>query len=112
MNHERQTAGLDFYTYPPVGADDWRYVYQSAQVRVLEIQMLTKTAFQDMANADSLRSALDLLSSTEYSGPGVPGSMPAMLHWPSAALPLFSAGPGPYGWPAAVRCWYRSGSWQ
>ncbi|MHC4642437.1 MAG: V-type ATPase subunit [Planctomycetota bacterium] len=66
MDHEQQTAGLDFYTYPPVGADDWRYVYQSAQVRVLEMQMLTKATFHDMANAENLRSAADLLSSTEY----------------------------------------------
>lgn len=60
---------LDFYTYPHVGTDDWRYVYQSAQVRVLEMQMLTTATFHDMANAENLRSAADLLSSTEYAIP-------------------------------------------
>jgi V/A-type H+-transporting ATPase subunit C len=69
MNYELRTNAIDFYTYPPVGADDWRYVYQSARVRVLEMQMLTRAAFQDMVNAENLRSALDLLSSTEYSMP-------------------------------------------
>jgi len=69
MDNEQQTAGLDFYIYPPVGTDDWRYVYQSAQVPVLEMQMLTKATFHDMANAENLRSAADLLSSTEYAIP-------------------------------------------
>ncbi|NIP24794.1 MAG: hypothetical protein GWN67_25635 [Phycisphaerae bacterium] len=66
MNHEQRTAVLDFYTYPPVGTDDWRYVYQSAQVRVLELQMLTRAAFLDMANAENFPAAVDLLSATEY----------------------------------------------
>jgi len=69
MNYELRTNVLDFYTYPPVGSDDWRYVYQSAQVRVLEMQMLTKATFHDMANAENLRSAADLLSATEYAIP-------------------------------------------
>ena len=66
MNNEPQTT-IDFYTYPPVGTDDWRYVYQSAQVRVLEMQILTRATFHDMANAQNFRAAADLLSSTEYS---------------------------------------------
>ena len=69
MEYEPRTTVLDFYTYPPVGADDWRYVYQSAQVRVLEMQMLTRATFHDMANAENLRSAADLLSATEYTIP-------------------------------------------
>ena len=69
MNNEQQTAVLDFYTYPPVGTDDWRYVYQSAQVRVLELQMLTRAAFSDMANAENFQAAADLLSATEYAMP-------------------------------------------
>jgi len=60
---------FDFYTYPPVGGDDWRYVFQTAQVRVLEMQMLTKTALLDMANAESFEAAADLLSATEYALP-------------------------------------------
>ena len=69
MTEVAEQPVLDFYTYPPVGADDWRYMYQSAQVRVLEMQMLTRAAFHDMANAENLRAAVDLLSSTEYTMP-------------------------------------------
>ena len=67
MDYEQRTTVLDFYTYPPVGTDDWRYVYQSAQVRVLEMQMLTRATFHDMANSQNFQAAADLLSSTEYS---------------------------------------------
>jgi V/A-type H+-transporting ATPase subunit C len=60
---------LDFYTYPPVGGDDWRYVYETAQVRVLEMQMLSRTTLLDMANAADFGQAADLLSGTEYALP-------------------------------------------
>lgn len=60
---------LDFYTYPPVGTDDWRYVYQAAQVRVLEMQMLTRATLLDLANAQNFEQAADLLSATEYALP-------------------------------------------
>jgi V/A-type H+-transporting ATPase subunit C len=69
MDYEKRTAVLDFHTYPPVGTDDWRYVFQSAQVRALELQMLTKPAFLDMANAENFQAAADLLSATEYAMP-------------------------------------------
>ena len=69
MDYEQRTAVLDFYTYPPVGTDDWRYVFRAAQVRVLEIQMLTRAAFLDMANAENFQAAADLLSATEYALP-------------------------------------------
>lgn len=64
-----QQAILDFYTYPPIGGDDWRYAYQTAQVRTLEMQMLTKATLQDMANASGFQQAADLLSGTEYALP-------------------------------------------
>jgi V/A-type H+-transporting ATPase subunit C len=69
MDYEQRTAVLDFYTYPPVGTDDWRYVFQSAQVRTLELLMLTRAAFLDMANAENFQAAADLLSATEYAMP-------------------------------------------
>jgi V/A-type H+-transporting ATPase subunit C len=64
-----EQAVLDFYTYPPVGGDDWRYTFQTARIRVLETQMLTRTALLDMANAESFESAVDLLSAGEYALP-------------------------------------------
>ena len=60
---------LDFYTYPPVGGDDWRYTFETAQVRALEMQMLSPAALLDMANAENFDQAADLLSATEYALP-------------------------------------------
>ncbi len=60
---------IDFYTYPPVGGDDWRYTFQTAQVRVLEMQLLTRATLLDMANAENFAHAADLLSATEYALP-------------------------------------------
>jgi V/A-type H+-transporting ATPase subunit C len=60
---------IDFYTYPPVGVDDWRYAFQTARVRTLEVQMLSRAALQDMANAENLLQAADFLSGTEYALP-------------------------------------------
>lgn len=62
-----EQAILDFYTYPPVGGDDWRYVFETAQVRVLETRMLSAAVLLDMANAESFESAADLLAASEYS---------------------------------------------
>ena len=65
---------IDFYTYPPVGADDWRYTFETAQVRTLEMQMLSPAALLDMANAENFAQAADLLSATEYALPPAPAS--------------------------------------
>ncbi len=64
-----QQAILDFYTYPPIGGDDWRYTFQTAQVRTLEMQMLSRAALLDMANAESFEQAADLLSGSDYALP-------------------------------------------
>jgi len=60
---------VDFYTYPPIGTDDWRYLSQTALVRMLELQMLSRATLLDMANAESFDQAADLLSATEYALP-------------------------------------------
>jgi V/A-type H+-transporting ATPase subunit C len=64
-----EQAILDFYTYPPIGGDDWRYTFQTAQVRAFEMQMLSRATLLDMANAGSFEQAADLLSGTEYALP-------------------------------------------
>ena len=69
MTKLAEQAILDFYTYPPVGGDDWRYTYQAAQVRTLEMQMLTRATLLDMANAANFQQAADSLSGTEYTLP-------------------------------------------
>jgi len=58
---------LDFYTYPPIGTDDWRYTFETAQIRAIEMKMLNKGALLDMANAQNFEQAADLLAATEYS---------------------------------------------
>ena len=69
MSELAEQAILDFYTYPPIGSDDWRYTYQTAQVRTLEMQMLTRVTLHDMANAPGFQQAADSLSGTEYTLP-------------------------------------------
>jgi V/A-type H+-transporting ATPase subunit C len=57
---------VDFYRYPPVGTDDWRYAYATARVRSLELNMLSRSVFVDMANAATFADAVELLNGTEY----------------------------------------------
>ncbi|MBN2456058.1 MAG: V-type ATPase subunit [Sedimentisphaerales bacterium] len=58
---------IDFYTYPAIGRDDWRYTFQTARVRALETQMLSGAILSDMAAAEDFSQAAELLSSSEYS---------------------------------------------
>ncbi|MDH7598564.1 MAG: V-type ATPase subunit [Sedimentisphaerales bacterium] len=56
----------DFYIYPSIGPDDWRYVYQTAQARAMEMQMLPRSVLLDMANAPDYQQAVNLLATSEY----------------------------------------------
>jgi hypothetical protein len=60
---------FEFLTYPTVGVDDWRYTAQSAQVRVMEMQLLTRAALLDMANAPDFAAAVGSLASGDYALP-------------------------------------------
>lgn len=60
---------FEFLTYPTVGTDDWRYTAQSAQVRVLEMQLLTRATLLDMANAPDFGAAAASLGSGDYALP-------------------------------------------
>jgi len=64
-----EQAILDFYMYPLIGGDDWRYTFQTARVRAIEMQLLSKTTLLDLANAETFEAAVDLLSATEYALP-------------------------------------------
>ncbi|MBC8378607.1 MAG: V-type ATPase subunit [Planctomycetes bacterium] len=57
---------ISFYRNPPIGVEDWRYAYQTARVRVLELSMIPRGTFVDMANADSFAEAAELLAGTDY----------------------------------------------
>jgi V/A-type H+-transporting ATPase subunit C len=60
---------FEFLTYPQVGTDDWRYTAQSAVVRVLEMQLLTRAVLMDMANAPDFASAVSSLGGGDYALP-------------------------------------------
>jgi V/A-type H+-transporting ATPase subunit C len=59
-----------FYRYPPIGDEDWRYAYPASRVRVLELSMIPRSTFVDMANAGSFAEAAELLAGTEYAVDG------------------------------------------
>jgi V/A-type H+-transporting ATPase subunit C len=70
MRLDKTDLGIhEFFNYPPVGEDDYRYMFQTAQVRSMETQMLARTALMDMANAPDFASAAASLSGTEYTLP-------------------------------------------
>jgi V/A-type H+-transporting ATPase subunit C len=66
LAQEHSAGAIDFYYYPPVGEDDWRYTFEAAKVRVLESMMLERGILLDMANAESFEAALEMLSGSEY----------------------------------------------
>ncbi len=65
-----EQAVVDFYRYPPVGDEDWRYAFATARIRCLEAAMLSRAAMLDVANTESFGSAMDLLSGSEYAMAG------------------------------------------
>lgn len=82
MNLAQEQRVIDFYRYPPVGEEDWRYTFSSAKVRVLETGMLTRSVLLNMADAGDFGSAVELLGGTEYtmtSGAQSPGAVKKML---------------------------------
>ena len=66
MTETAEQSILDFYTYPPVGGDDWRYAFETARVRALETQMLSQATFLDMANTENFEQASSLLEASVY----------------------------------------------
>ncbi len=69
MPAQLQQTVLDFYRYPPIGGDDWRYTFETAQARTLEIQMLSRASLADMAGAADFDQAAESLRTTEYALP-------------------------------------------
>jgi V/A-type H+-transporting ATPase subunit C len=77
MTEVAQESITDFYMYPPVGEDDWRYAFETAQIRAIETRMLSATTLLDMANAESFEQAADLLTGSEYALPHSAGRLTA-----------------------------------
>lgn len=57
---------ISFYRYPPIGNEDWAYAYQTAKVRVLELSMIPRGTFVDMANAPGFAEAAEMLAGSDY----------------------------------------------
>lgn len=57
---------ISFFRYPPIGPEDWRYAYQTAEVRVRELTMIPRGTYVDMANAATFAEAAELLAGTDY----------------------------------------------
>jgi len=68
----------DFYIYPPVGGDDFRYAFETGRVRALETQMLSPATLEDMTNAGSFDEANELLAGTQYALPQGPNRFAAL----------------------------------
>ncbi|MCE5185558.1 MAG: V-type ATPase subunit [Planctomycetaceae bacterium] len=60
------TYEIDFYRYPPIGSDNWKYAHAAARVGALDLSMIPRAMFLDMANAPSFADAAEMLSGTEY----------------------------------------------
>jgi V/A-type H+-transporting ATPase subunit C len=93
MKLNQEQGLIDFYRYPAIGAEDWRYVWATAQVRVLETLMLTRSTLLSMADASDLGGAVELLGSTEYAltgrGPGLAQIEQMLLERRGAVRELF-----------------------
>jgi len=78
QNTRSEQPVFDYYGYPLIGGDDWRYTYETAVVRALEIQLLSKAELVDLANAADFKSAVEQLASTAYALPPGANSIAAM----------------------------------
>ncbi|MBN2138481.1 MAG: V-type ATPase subunit [Sedimentisphaerales bacterium] len=83
-------AITEYFTYPDLGPEDWRYAFASAQVRALETTMLTRAVLLDMANAEDFSQALDSLSSTEYAARTFPDVEKILLERRTALRSFFA----------------------
>ena len=78
----QEQAVIDFYRYPAIGVEDWRYGFSTAKVRVLESMLLTRGTLADMASASSFEVALELLGGSDYAAAATAenfGEIEAML---------------------------------
>jgi len=78
MAEIKQQPVLDYYGYPPIGGDNWRYTYETAVVRALETHLLEKAELANLANAPDFESAAEQLTSTAYALPPGTNSISAL----------------------------------
>jgi len=66
MNTVEQQNVLHFSLYPPIGEEDVRYIFATAQVKTLSEKFFDSAFFAEMANSNSFKDAVELLSGTDY----------------------------------------------
>jgi len=66
MAENSQQTVIDYYTYPDIGGEDWRYTFATAKVRSLATQMLSHATLLDMVGSEDFEQAADLLGAGEY----------------------------------------------
>lgn len=67
MKLTQQQNVLHFSLYPPIGQEDWRYTFATAQIRTLSEKLFDATFFNELANSGGFKEAVELLGGTEYS---------------------------------------------
>ena len=60
------TNEINIAMLPDVGSDDWGFAFQAAIVRSMETSLLSGVLLQDMAAANGLSEAVEMLSGTDY----------------------------------------------
>jgi V/A-type H+/Na+-transporting ATPase subunit C len=66
MDLTQQQNVLHFSLYPPIGHEDWRYTFETAQVKTLSEKLFDATSFNELANSGGFKEAVELLGGTEY----------------------------------------------
>lgn len=60
---------IHFSLYPPLGPEDWKYSFATANVNTLAQNMLDIALLTEMANARTAAEAIEMLNGTEYTIP-------------------------------------------
>ena len=66
MNTVEQQNILHFSLYPPLGEEDWRYTFATAQVKSLSEKFFDSAFFAELTNSGSFAEAVELLGGTDY----------------------------------------------
>jgi len=62
----QQQNVLYFSLYPPIGPEDWRYIFETAQVKTLSEKLFGSIFFTELANSSGFKETVELLSGTDY----------------------------------------------
>ncbi len=66
MDITQQQNVIQFSLYPPIGEEDWRYTFASAQVKTLTEKLFDQTFFNELANSEGFKETVELLGGTDY----------------------------------------------